>query len=305
MDRYSTDTLRRSSWRWLNAATLLKSTAKAALKTVSPSLLNTASDLRMRWYWKRRYGPLQDKVRAKLYGKKEMEVLNGPFKGLKFDGASQCGWPIPMWVGTYESQLHSIIEWAVNSGEYQTIINVGAAEGYYSVGLARLLSRTAIFSYDIDSFARRVQRKLARANGVRNLSINGRCSYEELTRRIQGRTLIICDIEGFEYELLDPSKCPAIVQADILLELHPIQTNWAEAGRQEMIALTEAGRQEMLARFGQSHSIQGIQETPPDPKQFEFLSKVLSSSEIQIALQEPRSFPMSWLWMQSSNRGSG
>src|SRR6185437_13753235 len=124
----------RSSWR--SILLVLKATSKAALYVVSPALLNAILTWRGRWRCKRLYGPIADKVRPKLYGEKSIEVLNGPFKGLKFVGQSNIGVIIPKWVGSYESQLHPIIESVVSAGDYQTIIDVGAAEGYYSVGLA-------------------------------------------------------------------------------------------------------------------------------------------------------------------------
>jgi hypothetical protein len=113
------------------------------------------------------YGPLAEKVRAKLYGDKPTEVLDGPFKGLKFVGQSDLGPIIPKWIGIYESKLHPIIKSVSDTRDYRTIIDIGAAEGYYSVGLAWRLPHAAVYSYDIDASARRTQRWLAHVNGVR------------------------------------------------------------------------------------------------------------------------------------------
>jgi hypothetical protein len=42
----------------------------------------------------------------------------------------------PKWLGTYELELHSIIK-GILRAEYNTIIDIGSAEGYYSVGLGK------------------------------------------------------------------------------------------------------------------------------------------------------------------------
>jgi hypothetical protein len=287
----------------LAALAVLKSTAKTAVNLVSPALLSKVLAWRARLRCEQMYSPLADKVRAKLYGAKPVEVLNGPFKGLKFVGQSNLGPIIPKWVGTYESQLQPVIASIVNSDNYETIIDLGAAEGYYSVGLAWRLPRARLFSYDIDPLARRIQRDLAHANGVTNLSINGRCSHEELTRRIHGRTLVISDIEGSEYELLNPRSCTALTRADILLELHPLWTpySWyrAEADCKQLTELAEAGRREMISRFERSHRIHSIPQAAPDRRKCEILKGALSRDEVRMALSEDRPYPMTWLWMEA------
>jgi hypothetical protein len=94
---------------------------------------------------KRLYGPLADKVREALYGTSPIEILDGPFTGLKFVGCSNLGTIVPKWIGTYESQLQPIIESIIGSGDYRTVIDIGAAEGYYAVGLAWRLPHASVF----------------------------------------------------------------------------------------------------------------------------------------------------------------
>ena len=279
----------------------VRATVAAGLRSYSPDLYNTVLAWRARRRCKRLHGPLAEKVRATLYGDGPIEVLNGPFKGLKFVGESYLGPIIPKWVGTYESQLHPIIQLIIDSRDYRTIINLGATEGYYSVGLAWRLPNAAVYSYDIDASARRTQHWVAHTNGVNNLSIHGRCSHEELARRINERTLVISDIEGSEYELLDPSRCPALARADILLEVHDEPScRWClpEPDAEELNVLVEQGRLKMVSRFSSSHCIETIRENEPDPSSCEILSSVLLRSDVQAALSEDRPILMTWLWMK-------
>src|SRR4051812_47368421 len=62
-------------------------------------------------------------------------VASGPFRGMRY---TACAAGVaPKVLGTYERELH---DWIVglSSRGYECVVNVGCAEGYYAVGLARL-----------------------------------------------------------------------------------------------------------------------------------------------------------------------
>jgi hypothetical protein len=65
-------------------------------------------------------------------------VLHGPFAGLMYPRdllLAQADAPIAKLLGTYEQELHPVFE-EVIAKQPRTIIDIGAAEGYYAVGLA-------------------------------------------------------------------------------------------------------------------------------------------------------------------------
>ena len=63
------------------------------------------------------------------------KVAAGPFAGMRYITRS-CGSKLaPKVIGCYERELHPAIENAIR-GDYQRIIDIGCAEGYYAVGLA-------------------------------------------------------------------------------------------------------------------------------------------------------------------------
>ena len=69
-------------------------------------------------------------------------VQNGPFKGMRLALRSSWGEGdiSPMLLGVYEQELHGVL--TEFSGEkYGAIVNIGAADGYYAVGTARLFGR--------------------------------------------------------------------------------------------------------------------------------------------------------------------
>ena len=68
-------------------------------------------------------------------------------------------------LGSYETELHEIVERVVAAG-FDRVIDVGSGDGYYAVGLARRLPASTVEAYDPDPVARRRCRALAEVNGV-------------------------------------------------------------------------------------------------------------------------------------------
>ncbi|MDZ7906445.1 MAG: class I SAM-dependent methyltransferase [Cypionkella sp.] len=68
-------------------------------------------------------------------------------------------------LGVYEATLHPVIE-DICTCDYAQIIDVGCAEGYYAVGLARRLPAARVFARDSNPIAREKCAQLAALNGV-------------------------------------------------------------------------------------------------------------------------------------------
>jgi methylase of polypeptide subunit release factors len=64
-----------------------------------------------------------------------------------------CSILVPKLLGSYEAELHPVLDQVIRNN-YETIIDVGCAEGYYAVGLALSLPTTHVHAFDIDSRAR-------------------------------------------------------------------------------------------------------------------------------------------------------
>jgi hypothetical protein len=194
----------------------------------------------------------------------------------------------PRWLGTYEQELIPIIHRIVRTG-YTIIIDVGSAEGYYSVGLAKQLTNAKFYSYDVDPWARKQQERLARLNLVTNLQIKGFCKAAELASIISKKCLLICDIEGYEYQLLDPVKIPGLRQCDMLVELHPF-----EKGCLTM----ESGKRELMRRYSNSHDVEIIAVQPrycPDLPSV--VVERLGPRGLAECMDEMRPSDQIWLWL--------
>ncbi len=115
-------------------------------------------------------------------------VQTGPFVGMTYVSEAICSSLVPKLLGSYEAELHALLTQIVTR-DYQTVIDVGCAEGYYAVGLALRLPRARVYAFDINARARELCAKLA-------------------------------DCEGCELQLLDPALAPELKKSDLLVELH-------------------------------------------------------------------------------------
>jgi len=210
-------------------------------------------------------------------------VQHGPFAGMSFSTRSTEGARAARLLGAYEASLIPVIEEIV-ARDYPLIVDIGSAEGYYAVGLARRMPGARVLARDASDLAQRACRSLALENGVADrVEVGGLFSHDDF-QALQGPRLVICDIEGAEVDLLDPDRAPSLRQTDILVECHD--------------GLVDRATQRLTERFADSHDITRIERAlagdciPPWMDAFSDIDRLL-------ALWEWRSGPTPWLWMRA------
>jgi hypothetical protein len=125
-------------------------------------------------------------------------VLQGPFRGMRHIALAYCSEIPPKVFGTYESDLEPAIEAICRSG-CDGIVDIGAAEGYYAVGMALRNLDAQIVAFEINPSARHYLRRLARRNGVsERITIRNECTTDSLGEALRGasRPAVICDCGG-------------------------------------------------------------------------------------------------------------
>ncbi len=216
-------------------------------------------------------------------------VVSGPFAGLRYVHRSIGSTYSPKLLGTYEKELWAVMEQIILI-KYQSIINIGAAEGYYAIGLATRLPSARVICFESATKEHYLLRMLAAWNRVSGqISLQGVCTSRLLraTLRRSAPSLVICDAEGAEIELLDPEIVPALRQADILVELHDLERD---------------GASRMLrCRFAASHSVTVIRSRERLPADWP-LAQNISWEEQAEYMAEHRSGPQEWFWMCSHSR---
>jgi hypothetical protein len=242
----------------------------------------------------RRFLRTQNEMVGRLYDSTEnIRVLAGPFQGMRYFNEVTWGSLIPKWVGTYEMELHPWIR-QIAERPPRIVIDVGCAEGFYAVGLARLLPGVRVFAFDIDYISRRQLRKLSKLNGVANqIDLAGWCSHQEVERLAAGgAALLIADIEGHEIILLDPIACPSLVTTQILVELHP-----------PLGGILEDTRSELKARFADTHRAEELTSVSRNVANGSHLLPLgFQIAEIPALLEEYRGVAQSWLLLSPVHR---
>jgi hypothetical protein len=184
-----------------------------------------------------------------------LTVSGGPFAGLTYPDREPLSL-VPKLLGIYERELHPAIEAAI-AAQPNVIVNVGAADGYYAVGLARRCPEARVVAYEADAGQRELCRRVAAANGV-NVEIRGAAGPGDLA----GAALVVMDCEGCERALLAPP-----VAATVIVELH----DFLDPGVGEAIA----------ERFAPTHDVEIVPSGPQPPHS-------------ELALSEYRPGPMRW-----------
>ena len=166
----------------------------------------------------------KNEIEKLLIKKYNSSVIDGPYKGMKIDtkniwwGKFDLSSKI---LGTYESQISNLIQ--NKCKEFNTFLDVGAAHGYHAVGVA-LKSTFNIHAFEIEKKGREAIKVNAKLNGVLNQTkVHGKANSNDLLNLINvyGNAIILIDIEGEEYNLLNKTILTSLKDCLIIVELHP------------------------------------------------------------------------------------
>ena len=240
---------------------------------------NLYAQLQERWTYHRIHKLTQAIV--KRFG---LVVLAGPFAGMLYVAEAAGSSLLPKLLGSYEAELHQTVGAIVDSG-YGKIIDVGCAEGYYAVGLALKVPEARIFAFDIDPRARELCEEMAKVNGVsERVVVGGECNCERLGALLDDRSLVICDCEGYELELLDPDRVPSLRVSDVLVELHDF--------------IDRSISPTIISRFSETHDISLISSLERDPSTYPAL-ETFNDWDRHVAVAEFRPEQMQWAFMHA------
>ena len=222
-------------------------------------------------------------IERELIGRHGLTIQNGPFAGMVFREQSAEGCLAAKLLGCYEAPLHGFLT-EVTGTVFEDIIDIGAAEGYYAVGLARRTAGTRVHAYDINPVAQAAVRELAALNGVVDrITVGGEFRGEDFALYAGRRTLVVVDIEGAEDALLRPDLYPALRGMTVLVECHDV---------------FKPGLCDALAdRFRDSHRVRRIEESLSAPALPEWFGQTTHLDRL-LSSWEWRSGPTPWLLMR-------
>jgi len=192
------------------------------------------STLEQREAWRREtIRERQERISLELFDILNGVVKYGPFTGLhldretwwgKLDLGSQC-------LGLYEKEILNLIE-ATEAGQYRTFIDIGAADGYYAIGMlvSGKVGRTICFE-QTEKGRSVIAENWKKNRSVGELTILGEAnasSFATLNPADLENALVLVDIEGFEFELLTDEVLSLLKSSTVVIEIHHWMDNFLD-----------------------------------------------------------------------------
>ncbi len=236
----------------------------------------------------------------------ERRVQGGLFKGMIYYQSQKYmnGGFMPRVLGVYEMQLTDWIKESFNK-KYDDYINVGSAEGYYSLGYLYKNKDINLTAIDIDKKAIDFLSELAKANKVFDrLNIFHGDAKKYFTKIDKNkRYFILSDCEGFEKELFNTEIIKNLGNSDILIEMHYTakSKSWITGIPDENDRkYADAERKEFLKKFESTHTYSIKKSLFPKAEEIKLLENV-PSKYISKILYEKRFENQEWLMLTSKS----
>jgi hypothetical protein len=216
-------------------------------------------------------------------------VNGGPFAGMRYIHGAVGSAYVPKLLGIYERELNACIEQAC-ALNFPLIVDIGAAEGYYAVGMALRNPDARIVAFEMEGRGRKALQEMAKLNELGpRIEIHEKCGCDDLQSILTDlkRALVICDVEGNEDELLNPVVIPTLARTHVLVETHDFVLR----------GITES----LIQRFSPTHDIQRIWQQPRQRADMPYRAigaTLLPRRYLDWAVSEWRPERMSWLWME-------
>lgn len=243
----------------------------------------------LRWILRPQRRFLLGRLRAMSHGR----VMSGPFAGMQLAGLPTA----PELLGCYERELYDVVH-ALAQRPFRRIVNLGARHGYYAIGLALVMPQARVIAFEGDREAQGRLHEAILANGVGDrVTVRGYGDVPDLIDALGtgDDTLLVCDIDGGEVVLLDPSRVPMLARTTILVECHTLASSSTEPV--------------MATRFLPTHNVRRIATAPRELPQLPAgLGEPWRSrmpTVLEQLMQEHRRGRQAWLELEPRARREG
>lgn len=169
----------------------------------------------------------KERVSLEIYNLFNGIVKYGPFSGLKLNnkpwwGMSDLG---SMCLGLYEKEILDFL-FSESVVDRRTFIDIGAADGYYAIGLLKSGRIDNAICYEITKNGQEtISENWLINNKPGKIDINGDVFDNFLNKNIDidfSECVVLVDIEGAEFSLLNSVLLEFMKNAVIIIEIH----NW-------------------------------------------------------------------------------
>lgn len=172
-------------------------------------------------------------------------------------------------------------------------IDIGAADGYFAIGVAKSLPAEKVFAFEISERGRSVLKDNSQINGCLSaIEVGEEASYESVANILSehGSAFVLIDIEGDEYELLNNEMLALLSSSTVIVELHPRKVTDGSRLQEKLM--------QNAAKYFETEIL--IRETY-NPNMFEELSE-FSDEDRLLAFSEGRKANGLWLALSPKQR---
>lgn len=220
---------------------------------------------------------------AKLF---DSTVRYGPFRGLKL--ISDSSWNIAdraaMLFGLYEQEVLNSLQSIPSI--YKIFIDLGAADGYYGVGVLvnKMFEKT--YCFETSEKGREIIKRNAALNGVADsiviLGAANKDFHKEVSQSDLTQAVLLIDIEGGEFALLNKRSFQTFSNSIIFIELH----DWVDDAERKILRLKDDAQE--------THKISVLWTSSRDLSVFDEL-KMYNDTDRWLICSESRLRLQSWL----------
>ena len=229
-----------------------------------------------------------------IYSLHDGIISDGKFKGLKLtaDTNTSIGVLGLKILGLYEKE---IIDYISNLKSFDTLINLGAGDGFYPLGLLKTKKISKAICFEMTETGRKSILQNAQMNGLSDkitiLNKATKTSLRDLTKKENiGRALIICDIEGGEFQYLNKEDFLALKNSTWVIELHDRVLGLDKKIRKDLISIVPSSLTPLI-----------LKSSPNNWSENEILED-LSDNDRALVLSEGRKKIGEWLILTPRKR---
>ena len=215
-------------------------------------------------------------------------VAHGAFAGLVLARSSHLS-PSDLALkalGLYEAEVVDVL---TSLGRTKTFVDLGAGDGFYPIALTRFGFADRALAFELQAEGRAAIRANAEANGVaERIGIFG-AAGADLAATLKAEAVdpaslvLLCDIEGAEYAVIDDALLEVLSPAHLVVELHPFA-----------VADGAAREAAWLASVSRTHEVSLFTQAPRDWRGIAEL-EALGDYERALVMCEGRKAPQRWL----------
>lgn len=181
-------------------------------------------------------------------------VVSGAYQGMRLSpsGTRSVASRGASLLGVYEQEVQRVLmKYAANC---DTFIDIGAADGYHAIGVLMKSSIQSAICFEDKSVSREAILENYSINNIsKPIHVYGHAGpdfyHQDIFKKIN-RALVLIDIEGGEFELLNGNVLNYFNSSTFVIELHPFLVENGETKQRDFLIKAQKTHQISLFRMG-------------------------------------------------------